>query len=226
MLEEQQKEEKEKAAQNIDQLLEEKIKPLITEATAKFLGVTVKELTEDISAKLTKAPLLDFPIDISIKFKQAKKRFKKAYIEKMLELHLGNISVVAREAGTDRRSIHRLIHQLHVPLDKIKKELLRPYDMKLSLVSHAIEDVLDKYRAVLHPAKIERMYKNVSQLSEDLLRELPEKKLTIKEAEEDFERQYIKKALLGNNHNVTQTAKKIGLRYETLHRKMKVLGIA
>lgn len=208
------------------EILEEKLKPLIKEATAKFLGVTVKELTDDISAKLTKSPLIDFPIDTAIKFKQAKRLFKKIYIQKMLQLHLGNISEVAKQAGTDRRSIHRLINQLHVPLEKIKKEILRPYDIKLSLVSHAIEDVLDKYKTVLHPTKIEKMYKNVSQLSEDLLKELPEKKLTMKEAEEEFERQYLRKALAENSHNVTQTAKKIGLRYETLHRKMKALGIS
>ena len=211
--------------QNIDLLLEEKVKPIIKEATAKALGITVDKLTEDITAKLTKSPLLDFPVDLSIKFKQAKKFCKKAYIEKMLELHLGNISEVAREAGTDRRSIHRLIRQLHINLNKIKGELLRPYDMKIFLVSHAIEDVLNKYKTVFHPEKLEKMYRDVNLLSENLLKELPEKKLTLKEAEEEFERAYIAKAMEQNNHNITQTAKKIGLRYETLQRKMKALNI-
>ena len=211
--------------QNIDILLEEKVKPIIKEATAKALGITVDKLTEDITTKLTKSPLLNFPVNLFIKFKQAKKFCKKAYIEKMLELHLGNISEVAREAGTDRRSIHRLIRQLHINMNKIKGELLRPYDMKVSLVSHAIEDVLDRYKTVFHPEKLEKMYRDVNVLSENLIKELPEKKLTLKEAEEEFERAYITKALEQNNHNITQTAKKIGLRYETLQRKMKALGI-
>lgn len=211
--------------QNIDLLLEEKVKPIIKEATAKALGITVDKLTEDITTKLTKSPLLEFPINPSIKFKQAKKFCKKAYIEKMLELHLGNISEVAREAGTDRRSIHRLIRQLHININKIKGELLRPYDMKISLLSHAIEDVLDRYKTVFHPEKLEKMYRDVNMLSENLIKELPEKKLTLKEAEEEFERTYITKALEQNNHNITQTAKKIGLRYETLQRKMKALSI-
>lgn len=210
---------------NSDNFLDEKLKSIIKEATTKFLGVTIKELTEDISARLTKSLLIDIPIDTSIRFKQAKKRFKKVYIEKMLCLHLGNISDVAREAGTDRRTIHRLIEQLHIPVDKIRREIPHPYDVKASFVSHAIEKVLDKYKTVLHPSKIEQMYKNVSQLSGELQKELPEKKLILKEAEEDFEREYIKKALAENNHNVQLTAKKIGLRYETLHRKIKALGV-
>ncbi len=218
-------EKKEQEKENIDMLLEEKLKPLIHDATTKALGISVPKLTEDISQKLTRSPLLDFPVDISIKFKAAKRRFKKAYIEKMLELHLGNVTKVAREADTDRRSIHRLINQFHVNVEKIKNELIRPYDLKVSFVSHAIEGVLDKYKTVLHPQKLEEMYRNVSRMSEELLKALPEKKLTMKEAEEEFERQYIKKALIEHNHNVTQTAKKIGLRYETLHRKMKALGI-
>ncbi|MBI5002033.1 hypothetical protein HZC31_01460 [Candidatus Woesearchaeota archaeon] len=211
--------------QNIDQLLDEKLKPLIQEATTKALGITVSELTEDITAKLVKTPFIDFQINTLIKYKQAKRLFKKAYLQKMLELNLGNISEVADIAGAERRSIHRLINQLHINVHKIKEELIRPYDLKISAVSQAIEDVLAKYKPVIHPKKLEEMYKNVSQLSENLAKELPEKKVTLKEAEEEFERKYLQKALEENQHNITRTAKKIGLRYETLQRKMKVLGI-
>ena len=211
--------------QNIDQLLEQKLKPIIQQATDRVLGFAVPKLTDDISAKLTKSPLLNFPIDTSLKFKLAKKRFKKAYIEKMLEFHLGNITEVAKEAETDRRSIHRLILELRINVGKIKDELIRPYDLKVSVLSHAIEDVLDQYKTVLHPHKLEEMYRNVGKMSEDLLKALPEKKLSLKEAEEEFEREYIRKALLENGRNITHTAKKIGLRFETLHRKMKALGV-
>lgn len=211
--------------ENIDQLLDEKLKPIVSEATTKALGITVHELTEDITAKLVKTPFIDFQINTTIKYKQAKKLFKKAYLQKMLELNLGNISEVAEIAGAERRSIHRLISQLHINVHKIKEELIRPYDLKISAVSHAIEDVLAKYRPVIHPKKLEEMYKNVSQLSENLAKELPEKKITLKEAEEEFERKYLQKALEENQRNITRTAKKIGLRYETLQRKMKALQI-
>lgn len=225
MNQKQAQEQKEQYAENIDILLEEKLKPIIQQATSKVLGISVPKLTEDISAKLTKSPLLNFPVDTSLKFKIAKKRFKKTYIEKMLEFHLGNITEVAKEAETDRRSIHRLILELHINVGKIKQELIRPYDLKVSVLSHAIEDVLDQYKTVLHPQKLEEMYRNVGKISEDVMKALPEKKLSLKEAEEEFEREYIRKALLENAGNITHTAKRIGLRFETLHRKMKTLNV-
>ncbi len=205
--------------------LDERLKPIISDATTKAIGINVEALTNDISAKLARVPFIDFAIDTSLKFKTAKKLFKKAYVEKMLEMHLGNISEAAQEAGMDRRSMHRLIVQLRIPAHKIKAEIPKPYQIRLSTVTHAIEDVLAKYKTILHPQKIEKMYKNVTQLSENVLKELPEQKQTLKDAEEEFERQYIKQALEENNHNITHTAKKIGLRYETLQRKIKQLGI-
>jgi DNA-binding NtrC family response regulator len=210
---------------NIDELLDEKIKPIIKQTTAKFLGISADELTKDITTKLSRSPLLDFPIDTTTKFKVAKKQFKRAYIQKMLQVHLGNISEVARHAHTDRRSIHRLIKSLKINVDKIKKDLIKPYDIKRSAVSHAIEGVLDNYRDVFNTKKMEAMYENVNELSDNLLKELPEERMSIKEAEEEWEKEYFRKALAQNNHNITKTAKKIGLRYETLHRKMKSLGI-
>jgi DNA-binding NtrC family response regulator len=41
----------------------------------------------------------------------------------------------------------------------------------------------------------------------------------------EFEKTYIKKALEENKGNVSKTAAKIGLRYETLHRKIKKMDI-
>ena len=69
------------------------------------------------------------------------------------------------------------------------------------------------------------MYKNVDSVSKDILDELPEKTVTLKQAEELFEKEYLSKALALNDGNVTKTAKKIGLRYETLLRKLKSLGL-
>ncbi len=210
---------------NRDELLEERIKPIIQEATTKFLGVTATELTEDLTAKLSKNPLLDFEINTALSFKKAKKLFKKAYVQKMLQIHLGNISEVARYAGTDRRSIHRLIVSLHINITKIKKDLIKPYDIKRNAVSHAIEHVLTNYKEVFNPQKMKKIYQNVNEISDNLLKELPEGLMTLKEAEEEWEREYIKKALTENNNNIAKTAKKIGLRYESLHRKAKGLGL-
>ena len=49
--------------------------------------------------------------------------------------------------------------------------------------------------------------------------------MTFKQAEQEFEKSYINKALEENNSNISQTARKIGLRFETLHRKIRKLGI-
>ena len=49
--------------------------------------------------------------------------------------------------------------------------------------------------------------------------------MTLKEAEQEFEKQYLSKALKEAKGSITKTAKKIGLRYETIIRKMKKLGM-
>jgi len=47
----------------------------------------------------------------------------------------------------------------------------------------------------------------------------------MKQAEQEFEKKYLRQALQ-ENKTITATAKKIGLRYETLHRKLKSLGLS
>ena len=211
--------------QEKDPLLEEKLKTIINSVTTKTLGFSVAEVASDITTKLRQRPFNPFSIDVNTKYKLAKKQFKKAYIEKMLGLHNGNITEVSQTAGTDRRSIHRLIRQLHIPVQKIKTHLLKPYDLKKNVVSSAIEDALEKYKTVFHPRKMEALYKSVGEVSLDIAKELPETTMTLKDAEDEFEREYLKKALEENNKNITQTARQIGLRYETLIRKMKELSI-
>ena len=41
----------------------------------------------------------------------------------------------------------------------------------------------------------------------------------------EFEKRYLQKALIENNHNIAIVARKIKLRYETLHRKLRSLGL-
>ena len=47
----------------------------------------------------------------------------------------------------------------------------------------------------------------------------------MKDAEREFEKKYLKAALQENDNNISKTARKIGLRFETLHRKLKSLGL-
>lgn len=209
----------------LEKVLKEKVKPIIKEAMHKFLGVSIDELNRDITEKLGRSPFLEIEIDTSIPFKEAKKRFKAAFLRKILRISYGNISEAAKKIGVNRRSIHRLVKEARIDVDRIREELVRPYEVKQKALNIVIEDVLDHYKKVIHPTKLEKMYKNVSEISKDIMEELPEYDYNLKDAEDEFEREYIKKALSENKHNITKTAKKIGLRYETLLRKMKELGI-
>jgi len=206
--------------------LEEKLRPAVDEAMHKFMGVTIDEISRDLSEKLKRSPLIDFEIDTSPGFREAKKQFIRNYLKKLLQINYGNISEVARIADVDRRSIHRLIRETGIDVERIRKEMARAYEIRQSAVSAIVEDVLDNYKSVIHPVKLDEMYKNVSEFSKDILDVLPEKQPTLREAEEAFEKEFIRKALRESNGNISRTAKKIGLRYETLHRKMKRLGMS
>jgi len=89
---------------------------------------------------------------------------------------------------------------------------------------HIIEDVLGNYKNVLHPGKLDEMYRNVSTVSKDILESLPEQPVTLKEAEHEFEMEYFKQALKLNG-SISQTARAVQLRYESLYRKLKRLGL-
>ncbi len=211
--------------ETLEQVIQTKIKPILETNLQRVLGVTIEELNKDISSRLQKNPLLDFPIDTSLSFKQAKKQFKNQYLKKLLQIRYGNVSEVAKLADIDRRSIHRIVKETKLNVNKIRHDMARAYDVKKETVHHIIEDVLDSYKEVIHPIKLEKAYANVEGVSKEILDQLPEEPLTLKEAETNFEREFLQKALKENNDNLAQTAKQIGLRYETLHRKIKKLGI-
>ncbi|MBT3406473.1 hypothetical protein HN419_04865 [Candidatus Woesearchaeota archaeon] len=198
---------------------------IVSEAMHRIAGVTIAELNKDITAKLEKNPLFDFKINTNIPFKTSKKLFKKEYLRRLLQTNLGNISLAAKVADIDRRSIHRLINETGIEVGRIREEMIRPYEIKREAVNHMIENALDQYRTIIHPDKLKEMYRGVSEVSEDILEDLPVNQLTMKEAEEEFEKAYLRKALEDARGSVTKAARKIGLRYETLHRKAKKLGI-
>ena len=93
------------------------------------------------------------------------------------------------------------------------------------VIGTRVKDALDEYKDVIKEEALQKAYEKVPKFSKEIINEIPTKKLTLKEAEEEFERRYLMKALEENNHNITTTAKKIKIRYETLIRKLKSLGI-
>ncbi|MBI5880902.1 hypothetical protein HZB90_02110 [archaeon] len=200
------------------------VEDIVGDAMKPVLGININELNKDISEKLDK-PLVMFEIDTSLKFKQAKKKFKQQFLSRLLRMSYGNISYVAKKAGVDRRSIHRIVKDAGINVSKIREEMIKPYQIRQKAVEGVIEDVLEHYKTVIHPEKMAEVYKKVDTVSKEILDELPEKKTTLKEAEAEFEKEYFRKALSENKGNVTATARKIGIRYETLLRKLKALGV-
>jgi len=194
--------------ETLEQVMESKIKPIIENAMQEYLGIKIDELEKDLSEKLKRNPLIDFKINTKIKFKEAKQSFKQQFLKKLLILNYGNVSEVANIADVDRRSIHRLITEKEIK--KIRSEMIKPYHIKMKAVNKAIEGVLDywKDKEVLSPKRLNDMYENVNEMSDDILEDLPLNWMSLKEAEEEFEKAYLKKALKENNNNVTNTAKK------------------
>ena len=212
------------ADEALEAVIEKRVKPLLDEAMQRYLGVHVSEIENDISDKLRHGSLLLIDIDTSIPFKKAKRLFKKAYISRLAKRLFGNVSEIAKISGIDRRSVHRIIAEMKIAVPKFRKEIEKVEYIRETTVQNIIQSTLDSYKSALNPEKFVSLYSKAPELSKDILKELPEKEITLKEAEREFERAYFQKALEQNN-NISQTARKIGLRYETLHRKLKVLGL-
>lgn len=204
---------------------EEELKALIESSTQKFLGVTIDELNKDISSNLTKHQVFNFKVDPAVPFKKAKKEFKAQYLKRMLELNYGNISLVAKKIDVNRRTLHRMLNESDIKLKEIRDEMIKPQYFKQEEINSIITDVLSKYKEVIHPTKLDSMYKNMSEISRSVVDSLPDELLSLKDAETDFEKRYFQEALLRNNFNVSLTAKQIKIRVETLFRKMKQYGI-
>ena len=210
---------------DLERTIDERITPLVDEAMQKYLGVRVEEIRADISDKLRKSPLFDIPIDSGQSFKAAKKAFIKSYIERLLRLHFGNVSEVARISGLDRRSIHRVVQKGKVDVDRFRSALLRSEYVRTLAVKTIIESTLDVYRPIIVPARLDSFVKYVPSLSRDIVRTLPENPVPLAVAEREFEVRYFEQVLASHKGTLGALAKRIGIRYETLHRKLKALGI-
>ncbi|MBN1644418.1 hypothetical protein JW851_00055 [Candidatus Woesearchaeota archaeon] len=211
--------------QELELIVKKRVKPILEKAMHDFLGVTITEIEEDISDKIKHSPLIEFEIDTKISFKKAKKNFKKMYLHRLLKSHSGNISDVAKISGLDRRSVHRLVIELKIKIDQFRKEFKKEEYTKHEAVQNIVEETVETYKSALNPTKLKEFYKHAPSISKNIARELPKSPLTLSAAEKEFEKAYLKKALKENNNNISKTAKKIGLRFETLHRKLKQLRI-
>ncbi len=209
----------------LEEVLETKVKPIISGMNKELFGIELAELSDDISSKIKNSNLLRVEPDISLSYRDAKNAFKKRYLTKLLLIKLGNITEAAKAAGIDRRTMHRLVKKHKIDVKAIKKSLEKPYYIKLGALSDIIESVITSYENILHPDKISMIYKNLEKISRSILDELPELELSLKDAELLFERDYFKR-LIAITKTISEASAKAGIRQETLSRKLKALGIS
>ncbi len=211
---------------DLEKVIDMKIKQILDKTMHDTLGMTISEIETEISDKLKNGLFFEIEITTALPFKKAKKMFKKQYIARLCRLHFGNISDVATIAGINRRSVHRIVNELKIGMQNIREqaEKITSYNKQI-FVEDAIKDTITPYKTSINPTKFKALYKQAPILSEDIAKALPDVEITFKEAEKEFETRYLTKALQENNANISKTAKKIGVRFETLHRKLKKLNI-
>jgi DNA-binding NtrC family response regulator len=212
------------AKEGLEEAIKEKVTSLLEESMEKHWGITVPQIEDDITAKLG-SPSLNIYIPPNLSFGAAKKVFKKEFLKRELRMHKGNISHLAKQLGIDRRSVHRTIKEMGIDIDELRDELKSDDGYETKFVDETLRSTLDQYKEIIRPQKMEKMYEDMHSLSRNIAKVLPFKEISWKEAEKEFEKQFLDKALEVNKHNVTQTANKIKIRAETLHRKIKKLGI-
>lgn len=211
-------------AKNLEETMKEKIGPLLEETMEKSWGITIPQIESDITDKLSK-PLFHFYVASHLTFKEAKKAFKAEFIKKELKLHRGNVTNLAKTLGIDRRSVHRVIKDLEIDVEKARTISLSADDYRQEFVDQAIRSTLDRYKEIIQPQKMEQMYGELPQLSKNIAQALPHPDLTWKQAEKEFEKQFFEHALKESDKDIPKTAKKVEIRTETLYRKIKKLGV-
>ena len=208
-----------------ERVVKEKIEPLIEEAMQKYLGITIAELEKDITEKIEQTgKLVGITVRIDLPFKEAKKLFKKEFLARAIQTHYGNVSEVADKVGLDRRSVHRDVKSLKLDMRKLREKLYKPGYFEREAVDSMIRRTLDTYRAFIRPEKLEQLYVHVPELSDHIVPVWPHV-MRWKEAEREFELVYLRNALEEHRWGLLLTARAIKLRYETLLRKMKKLGL-
>ena len=174
---------------------------------------------KDISSNLEFRLLVT--VDLSKPFKQAKKDFLKNYLNDILTLSLGNISLAAKRAQLHRRHLHRIINDLEINPSTHKKELLKPKEYLRENVHNIIEDTLSNFE---EDDRIRQIYSNLDDISLIISKNMGP--VSYDEALELFEKEYIEKALKENNYNISDTADAIDMNERTLYRKISRLNIA
>ena len=188
----------------------------------KYLGFSNNELYHDITEKMDDS-FLDFDILSSLNYKHAKNEFTKRYFARLLRKHNGNITLAAKEANVHRRTIHRIIQKYKIDLLELRSHTNKEYTSKVESV---IESYLKNNEYRLNDDKLYVLYKNIPSLTKEIIDQIYfDTSFTFAKAKKEFERRFIFKTLEKNNNNVLKTSRDLGIRPETIHRKIKKLKI-
>tara|TARA_Y100000310_G_C20609278_1_gene777168 strand:- start:424 stop:1089 length:666 start_codon:yes stop_codon:yes gene_type:complete len=218
---------KEEKKKDLEDTIKDKVSPLLEETMERSWGITIPQIESDITDML-KNPPLQIYVPMNLTFQEAKKLFRSEFIKKELGLHQGNISQLAKTLDVDRRSVHRAIKDLDIDMEKIRHDhdnLTSKEKSQEELVDQTIRSALEQYKEIIQPHQMEKMYHELPNLSRNIAKFLPHQDLTLKGAEKEFEKQFLTHALTENEGSVSKTAKKLQIRVETLHRKVKKLGL-
>ncbi len=208
----------------LEEAIKDKVTPLLEESMEKQWGITIPKLESELTDKL-KHPLLQLYVPSNLSFSAAKELFKSEFLKRELKLHAGNVSQLAKILGMDRRSVHRTIRKLGIDIKETREQIQSLEDYQKDWVDRALRSTLDQYKEIIQPQKMEKMYQEVQHLSESIAKVLPLQEITWKEAEKEFEKQFLSQALKEHNNSIKRTADAVKIRTETLHRKMKKLRI-
>ena len=209
---------------DLETALKEKVEPLLEETMERHLGISIPRIEADITDKL-RQPGLNIYIPLHTEFTKAKKLFKKEFFKKEIQANQGNVSQLAKVLNIDRRSIHRTIKDLGIKIKELRTKPATPKKQQEDFIGQQIKTALGHYEEIIQPQKMEQIYGQVKKLSKNIAKFIPKEEFTWKEAEKEFEKQFLYNALEESSWNISETAKKIKLRAETLHRKIKKLGL-
>ncbi|MFP4656008.1 MAG: helix-turn-helix domain-containing protein [Candidatus Woesearchaeota archaeon] len=194
---------------------------IIEDIFHKYLGVTIKELSQDITKKIDE-PLIESIVKEERDMKKAKEIFLHHYIIRHLESHHGNVKSASKEAGVNRRTLHRMISRFNIETSFMRGR--RKETAYETQIHDAIERSLNKYEEIIHPNKFDAIYNRITDITKDIANNTDSSsRMSLKDAEDTFLADFISKAIERNHGNLSRAARELGIRYETLHRKMKIL---
>jgi DNA-binding NtrC family response regulator len=162
------------------------------------------------------------PIDPSKPFKEARKIFLKKYLNDLLILSLGNVSLAAKKANINRRHMHRIINELEIDPESHRREMIKPAQYLKENVKDILEETLSTFSK---NESIKAVYSNIADISNVIAQDM-NTTMEFDEALELFEKDFFTKALKYNKYDISKTAEAIDVSERTLYRKISKLNLA